>query len=793
MKQFLRKLFWLTQRSTKEADLRDELEFHLHEEAEEAQAAGLSPPAAASAAHRELGNLTLLMEDTRSAWGWIWLEQLIRDLRYSLRGLRNSPGFTAAAVLSLALGIGANAAIFSLLNAVVFRELPVSDPQRLVQFTYTVPIWETGAHTFNSYFSYLQYQRFQEQSTTLTGIFGGTSIGRVNVGFRGTSEIARGDAYTASLFAVLGIAPQQGRFYTPEEDRPDASVAVLSDRYWRRRFAADPSIVGRAITINQLSFTVVGVTPPEFRDISVGRSPDFWVPLHALDRLNPDRNRFTEPLASWMLIAGRLRPGASEAQAGAEAETVHRRFLAGQLSSDEIIARNLRRLVSESRLVLRPAATGVLSGLQDGYALPLKLLMVLAGIVLLVACVNLANLLLARASGRRREIAVRLALGAGRGRVVRQFLIESLMLAFTGGALALFMAWAGSATLVRMIRAGDSPLPLDVNPDWRMIAFTVAASLVTAMIFGLGPALRATRVDPGPVMKEAAGKIGRSSRALDRALMVAQLAFSVALILCAGLFVRTLQKLWNVQVGYDRENVLMFSVDARSRGFSIDRTGQIYREILDRLRTLPDVVSAGASIVRPVDDEFYLTDSIHYVDGQKLPDGESIRIAWNDTSPGYFSTVSTPIILGRDFEPGDDASAPKVVIINESLARRAFKGASPIGRRLDPATVIGVVKDSHYGGVREQPRPVLYHPMFQFGGQQAYRWGFVSFELRYRARQDLIDEVRREVASVAAGLPIFRVNTLRAQTEQSLVKERLLAMLSGFFGCLALLLVCVGL
>ena len=795
MNQILRKLGWTTQRRSKEAELRDELQFHLQQEAEQAEASGLMPEQAKYAARRELGNVALLMEDTRATWGWTWWERLWQDLRYAARMLRRNPGFAAAAILSLALGIGANTAIFSLLNAVVLRPLPVADPQQLVQLTNTLPLWETGSDSSRELYGYPQIERFQSQSKTLSGIVGWTGLGRLNIGCHGTSGIAQGNASSDNFFSVLEVRPQHGRFFSAGEDRAGASVAVISDRYWRNRFGADPSVIGGAITVNQVPFTVVGITPPEFSGIAVGSSPDIWVPLHALDRLKPNSKRWTDPFSSsWLLIAGRRRPAISREQAQAELDVIHHQFLAEQLPISELSGmENVQRFVREGHLVLRSAARGVASGLRDSYAFPLKLLMSVAVIVLLVACANIANLLLARASNRRREMAVRLALGASRGRLVRQLLTESMVLALAGGFLAVPMAWWGSLALVRMISSGDSPLPLAVYPDWQIFAFAAAVSLLTGILFGLAPAVRSTRADPGPLMKEGTRPAGGSSHTLDRTLVVAQVALSVVLVTGAGLFVRTLQKVWNVDVGYDRENVLMFSVDAKLAGYPSDGAGAVYREILRRLQVLPGVKSASASVVRPVDDQFYLLDKVNEIDGRNLRESDVIRVAWNATSPGYFSTVSTPVLSGRDFEPHDNETAPKVVIVSESLAKSAFPNQNPLGHRLGLDTIVGVVKDSLYDGARDQPRPLLYHPLFQHGRDQEFGWGFVSFELRYGSLSNLLDEVRREIASVDRNLPVFRAKTLVAQTEESLMEERLLATVSGFFGVLALLLACIGL
>ena len=438
--------------------------------------------------------------------------------------------------------------------------------------------------------------------------------------------------------------------------------------------------------------------------------------------------------------------------------------------------------------MLRPAENGLLSGLREGYALPLKLLMSIAGGVLLIACANLANLLLARGSSRRREIAVRLGLGAGRGRVIRQLLTESVLLASAGGAAALLIAWWGSGALMRMISSGDAPVTLDVHPDWIVFAFTAAVSLATVTLFGIAPALRSTRIDPGPALKEGTGQTTRASRGLNRVLVVAQVALSIVLITGAGLFVRTLKNLWSVDMGYDRENVLLFSVNPRLTGYVNGKAASLFREILQSLEALPDVQSVSLSRARPADDELYLVNVVSEVDGRRLPEQDSIHVAWNLLSPGYFSTMKIPILLGRDFDMRDGENAPKVVVVNESLANRALPGQNPLGHRLGDATIIGVVKDSRYGGARDKPRPVFYQALLQSDFDED-----TTVEVRHRAGASILAEARREIVSVDRNLPIFRVASLEGQTEILLLHERLLAAVSSFFGALALLLACVGL
>jgi predicted permease len=520
--------------------------------------------------------------------------------------------------------------------------LPIRDPQQLVQLTYT------GIGDWNSYFGYPELERFRSEAKTLSGVFGGTGLGRMNVLFHGTANLAQGDAYTENFFSVLGVTPEHGRLFADGDD-VEASVVVLSDRYWRLRFGADPSVVGQTVTINQIPFTIVEIAATEFSGVSLGSAPDLWLPLHALDRFKLDANRWKKSFTSWLKLAGRLQPGMTRAQAQAELDLIHRRLLAQQLLEVERPGQRMQQFVRESHLVLRSADNGLISGLREQYALPLKLLMSIAGGVLLIACANLANLLLARASTRRREIAVRLGLGAGRGRLVRQLLTESILLACMGGAAALAVAWWSSALLVRMMSTCDVPVPLDVRPDWTIFAFTAAVSLAAVSVFGFAPAMRGTQIDPGAALKEGTGPVTPASRSLNRVLVVAQVALSIVLITGAGLFVRTLRNLWSVDMGYDRENVLMFSVDAKLAGYRNGEAAATFREILQRLQALPDVQSVSLSRARPADDELYLVNMVAEVDGRKLPEHDSIHVAWNLLAPGYFSTLKIPVLSGPRF------------------------------------------------------------------------------------------------------------------------------------------------
>ncbi len=784
-------MHWL-RRKQRERDLEREIRSDLELQAEELREAGLPPEAARAAAQRAFGNTAILKEDVREAWGWARCERLWQDVRYALRTFRNAPAFTAAAVLSLALGIGANTAIFTLLDAVLLRPLPVADAARLVQLTYTGPADRPG--DWNPYFDYPHLQRFGAKAKTLAGIFGGVTLGRVNLTHGGAAGLAYCDAYSGNFFSVLGLSPQLGRLFANGDDTPGSAVVVLSDRFWRSRFAADPAIIGQTIAINQLPFTVIGVSPPGFNGLYPGAARDIWIPLHALDLIKRSPNRWSEGFSSWLTVAGSLAPDVSMEQAQAELDVLHRQLLAEEIAAAASPSAFDRRLARDSHLLLRRAGNGVASNLELTYARPLKLLLVVAGIILLISCANVANLMLARASQRRREIALRMALGAGRSRVVRQLVTESLLLAGAGGAAALAVAWGSGSGLVRMISTGETYLPLNVHPDWRVFTFTAAVSAASGILFGLGPALRGSRLDPGGALKEGSRAAG-GPRRLDRALVAAQVMLSLVLVTGAGLFTRTLSNLRSVYAGSGVDHILMFSADARLAGYSKDRAPRLYRTIAETLAGQPGVESASVSIVRPVvDDAYFLDDRIHSLDGRQLPEAETIPVAWNALGPGYFATVGIPILLGRDFEYRDTGDG---VIVSESLARRAFPGANPIGHRIDGAEVIGMVKDALYNGVAAKPRPVLYRPLFQSeGGIDFGQWlgvGFVSFEVRYRSGVGEAADVRRAVASVDRNLPIFRVKTLRAQADDSLLRERLLALLSACFGVLALLLACLGL
>jgi predicted permease len=784
---------WLFRRRRREAELDEEVQSHLRMAAQERIEQGEAPDHARVSAVREFGNVGLVKEITREKWGWAWLETLLQDIRHGLRMLRRSPGFTLVVVLSLALGIGANTAIFTLLNALVLRMLPVDHPEQLVQFSYTDP---SGV---NSWTSYPLFDRIRQQGRELAGVFAVSGTGRLNAGAKGRYDLAEGETVTGGFFPTLGVRPMLGRLLSNDDDRPGNAVAVISYGFWQKRFGGNPDALGARLTLNQIPFAVVGVTPPEFFGVQVGNSPDFWIPMRMLDELQPGQSEWIQPFDSWLRIMGRLRPGTTRDHAQAELQVIYKRWIEEQVALAIPAQRDdVRRMARESWVELLPGGTGFMSGLREGYTKPLQILMGVVGLVLLIACANIATLLLARATVRRREIAMRLAIGASRARLIRQLLTETTPLSLIGGTIGVLIAVWGSHVLLLMVSAGATPAPLALAPNFRVLGFTTALSLLTGVLFGLAPALRATRVYPGAALKQTQSP--RESSVLDKALVVTQVALSLVLLAGAGLFLRSLQNLWRLDPGYDRHNVLMFSLDPRLSGHKGTELANLFHDLLAKIRSLPGIRSASLSSVRPVDDEAYFVDVIRGVDGRELPHDQRIRVAFNFVGPGYFSTLGTPLLLGRDFNSNDGPQSPKVAIVNEILARHSFGEKNPIGRSIshgppeakEDLEIVGVVKNSRYGGLRGDPRDVLYLPFFQQNLDQTFAG--TTFEMRYGGDVGaVLKEARHEVESVDKTLAMFRVKTLATQTKELLAKERLMVTLSGFFSGLSLLLTCIGL
>jgi predicted permease len=760
-------------RRKREDDLDRELRAHLELEAEERGGDRL-------AAQRAFGNTTWIKEETRNMWGWNSLSTFWQDARYGVRLARRTPVFSVFAVASLALGIGATGAIFSLYDAIVLRPLPVPQADRLVTMSFAV-----GGSPSNSNMPYPHFAAMRERSTTLSGLFAYTGLGRISVTARGVAELASGLYATGDYYRTLGLQPALGRLLTEDDDRTGTPVAVLSYAYWQRRFGGSPDVLGMGVAINQVSFTVVGVEPRGYLGPEVGRVSDLTVPMRTLDRLN-GRQPWNEAFSTWLLIVGRLKDSATLAQAQQELNLIYR-----QVNFDAATSSSTQRIAREANLTVEAAAGGGLSGLRNTYQRWLRLLLMLLGAVLLLASLNVATLLLSRAEARRSEILTRMALGAPRLRMARQLLTESMLLAAAGGAAGLALAWWGSGALMRTARPGLNQMPVDLTPNLRLIAFTLGVTALTCLLFGLIPALRSTR---GGMASQRAVSGRRERRLIDRGLVATQVAASLMLLVFAGLFLRTMQNLWKQETGYDRRNVLMFSVDAGLVGRKGAAAGETYRRILEALRAMPQAQSVSASVVRPVDDSAYFVSVVNAIGQQQFPDRQGIRVATNQIAPGYFSTLRVGMLAGREFDWRDVVNAPKTAVISETMARRRFQNRNPVGQQItlagnDVRTIVGIAKDVRYANVKDVPRDVVYRPLFQDAQP-----GTPTFEIRYAgSTAEAVSAVRASLAATEPALTPFRIKTLETQTEETLSREEMLAMLTTYCGGFAVLLACIGL
>jgi predicted permease len=720
---------------------------------------------------------------TDRLWKEAYIVTLWNDLRHALRLLRKSPGFTTVAVLSLALGIGANTAIYSVINALLLRLLPVSDPERLVIVATRLPSQADGGLNYS--FSYPLYRTLHDSSQLLDAI----AFRRHAFSFSADSATERinGAVVSGNYFSVLGVVPALGTAMTPEDDIIPGSggargpVLVLSYNFWRRRFGGDPSVVGRKIGLNGHPFTVAGVAAAGFTSAEVGEPADVFAPMMMQSDLMPEIPGALEQRRNvWLRIMARLRPGASASRAEAEAAVLVNRF-------NQEDAAGRRRPAPERKVTLLPGGTG-LSGLRVKLATPLAILLVVAGLVLLIACANVANLLLARATARQREIGVRLALGAPRGRLISQLAAESLPLALAGGAVGLALGvWVRNILLLFLPQARG----VDVSLDSHVLGFTLLLACLTGLLFGLAPAIVSTRAALVSALKghDAARAITRlGSRKL---LVVAQVALSMLLLVGAGLFLRTLGNLRTLDTGFVRDHVLLATVDPALNGYRDPQARAFYQRLLDKVSALPGVRSASLADCDPLENHtFWNIDVPGYQPRTgEQPDAEVTAIA-----PGYFATMGIPVLLGRDFGDPDGATAPKVVIVNETFARYFFPGESPVGKRIGTKggggfEIVGMVKDSRYEGLRDRVGRMLYtsYPQVHLFG------GMVLHVRTAAAPAGVIAGLREQVRALDANLPVFDVLTIDQDIERSITQEKLVATLAGFFGFLALALCATGL
>jgi len=791
---WLNRIAAIARHRTLERDLDEELQLHIELKTQENIAAGMPPEEARYAALRAFGGVAQKKEECRDADRLRWLEDIIQDLRYGLRQLRRNPGFTAVAVLTLALGIGANTAIFSLIDAILLKSLPVQKPEQLFIFR-----WESPHVTTDDLpYPFFDQIRSDTQAFQAMSAFCNLDLATLVDGKPG---LAAGQMVSGNFFAMLGVETVAGRTFTLEEDHVPGGdpVAVISYRYWKRQFGFDPSAVGKSITLNGSPFTVVGITGPNFDGISVGAPPDIWVPMMMQAQAMNGRALLNDSRGWFFGILGRLNDGITTTQATADLNVVYQ-----QIAMKEAGARitpEMRKDLARQRISLVPARRG-LSALRDLVAKPLLVLMGLVGLVLLIACANVASLMLTRASTRQKEMALRAALGAGRVRLIRQLFTESILLAILGSLASLVLAHYGEMFLLALPFTGASPLAISLPADRTMLAFYAFAVVLAAILFGSAPASRASRVDLNGALKADSRGVGGAGRrpskwGLSNFIVVSEVALSLVLLAAAGMLVRSLLKLRDVSPGFNQQGVLMASIDPSLTGYRGERLMNLYRKLTDVIAPLPGVRSVSLSAVPPMSRGQWRTGV--YVRGHVAGPGEDATVPWNLIAPDYFRTLEIPLLQGRDFTPRDNASAPKVAIINEAMARFYFGNRSAIGRQLsltgpggEEIEIVGVVGNTKYGSMREHTQHMVYLPYPQTpGGSLPFG---MTIELRTAGNPDaFVSAVRQAIRGVGRQVPILGLMTLAEDVNNSLAQERTVAELSSLFGLVALILAAVGL
>ena len=732
------------------------------------------------------------------------MQTLWQDIRYGLRMLAKNPGFTAVAVATLALGIGANTAIFSLVNAVMLQSIPVRNPQQLV-----VLRWSAHAHPQNagssSYgdcqwtkwtdkvsgscsFSYPMFKAIREHAETFSNVGAFAGPAQLDLTGNGTASITRAEIVSGDYFQTLGVQAASGRTIEPSDERPGAeAVAVLSYAYWQGAFGGAQSALGKSIKLNGVPFTIVGVADAGFTRLTPGHTQDMWLPLSQLVPLRLRWGRGTQDERNWWLtIVGRLKPGISQEHAQSNVSSLFR---------NEIIQEKQLKAEDSPEVTLTPAQKA-LSGIRSELEQPLFILMVAVGIVLLISCANVAGLLLSRAAAREKEIAVRLALGAGRGRVIRQLLTESVLLSFAGAALGVLLAYWGASALAAFASANRySNFQINADPDVRVLALTVGVAALTGILFGLAPAFRGARVNVAPTLKENAGSMsgtsfgGKRRFGLGSGLVVAQVALSLIVLAGAGLVVRSLANLKAIDPGFDTQNVLQFGVNPTLTGYyKSEQVEPLYRELQSRLSGLPGVISVSYSSDTLLDGGLWTED----VKIERRIDKSTVETQMLAVGPEFFSTMRIPVMTGRTLTHEDSQSKREIAVVNRAFVKKFLDNRAPLGLHFggeDPKSaqyeIVGVVGDTKYAGLRDEIAPTAFIPLKE---------GDAHFALKTAINpQTLLPGVRKVVSDLDSNLPLFDVRTQTERIERLLFNERLLARLATLFGLLALVLACIGL
>jgi predicted permease len=824
MRSLIRKLLWLTQRRRKEAELHEELQFHLEEEAAERRQDGVSPDQAKWAAHRELGNVTLVEERVRAVWIWTLLEQAVQDLRYALRMMRKNPLFTFLAVLLLALGIGANTAIFSFMDALLVRSLPVADPQSLALLNWHLSGKKTVDHstvhgedgyfhhdpkygTITGIFPYPAYELLRKSDNLFSDLFAYHPGGKQTLQAQGEAEVASTEYVSGNYFRGLGLIPAAGRLMVDDDDRIGAPpVIVLSYTYAQKRFSTVAAAAGQPVMVNNLPFTVIGVAPRGFFGVDPSKAPDSYLPMHTdlLFSEHPDDGRYLNQNHYWIEMMGRLQPGVTMTQAQARLAPIFEQWVASTAKND-----TERQNLPE--FLLRKGAGG-LDNLRRNYSQPFFVLWVMVGLILAIACANIANLLLARATARRRELVTRLSLGAGRSRVIRQLLTESLLLSFIGGGAGVLFAVWGIRALTALFAGGNDHFTLHAELNWHVLGAAAALTLITGVLFGLAPALEATRVDVMPVLKETRSSQHRPSAflrfGLGRVLVVSQIAISLLLLVAAGLFVRTLSNLQSLEMGFNRENVLLFRLNAWQAGHRNPEAISFFTDLERRFASLPGIHSASLADSPLIGDGAWgwpvvplgkpKPEDAPTGHGSGGPDTATHILA---TGPGFFTTMQIPILVGREFDERDHLGSPPVVIVNEAWLKTNFPDRNPIGQHvisypfddMKPLEmeIIGVAKNARYDDVSGKFPSTVY---LSFAQNLYPHIEAITFFLRTSGDPLAYGNMVREVVHKAdARIPVTNLTTQVLEINGEMSQEILFARLCTGFAMLALLIACVGL
>ena len=765
-------------RKRPDSDFQAEIESHIRFEADRLIASGISPEEAEFLARRSFGNPTIALERYHESRRWVWLEQLLQDLRYALRSMRKGPAFTAAAVLTIALGVGANTAIFSLVDAVLLRMLPVRNPKQLVFINAAGTEGSSGSPPYPC------FERLRDGAEAFSGIAAFASD-ELKIEIDGVPEQVMGQVASGSYYDLLGLRPALGRLLTPLDENLDPPVAIISYSYWRRRFAGDLFVSGRTVSFRNQAFQIVGVTPPQFWGLHPGRPIDVTFPITTEGKLLAD------PGAWWFETIARLKPEVAASSAKAQSDTIYQSFMQGSRHSAEMLRKHF------DHIELNPASHG-LDLLRRRFSKPLFALMAIVGLILLIATANIANLLLARGAARAREFAIRLATGAGQSRLIRQILAETLLLFVCGALPGILLAQAGTVAIASLFATGRRPITLDAGLNIHVLAFTMSVTLAAGLLAATPSIWRAFRTDPQEAMPEGRSRTGESRGAglVGRTLVSFQLALSLVILVAAAALIQTLANLRKADLGFQPGSVLTLSIEPSAAAGEPNSTVPFWSRVLESVRGIPGVRAAGLSIYTPLsgrDRGAMLT-----VPGFQPATTEDRIAHVNQVSDGYFETLGILLLRGRRFSESDSAAGPTVAIVNESAARKYFPNRDPIGESIEfdqrPSSrssyrIVGVVRDTRHMNLREPAPPLVYIPVRQ------PRDGMPRLTLAVAAslpEGPLTASIRKAVATIDPQALISEVVSLNQQMNSTLLTERLLSGLSTAFASLALILAAVG-